>query len=174
MKKIIYSKNIVKKVCIILFSILLVTVTNNYTYALTPSLQTTTAKRNATSWTWAYYERGYRDVNCLAYAITQGTAATWCWPWGARNPTIEEAKAYMRSLGFQVFYDKDNCSTRQGWHVYAYADTSGLITHFATSIGNGTSGVIRAKWGQCEVFTHNSTDPYYTNSYGKLAFNCMR
>lgn len=168
MEKIRYG--IVKKVGIILLSIMILMVTNNSTYALSPSLTSTNAQRDALSWTWAYYERGYYEVNCLTYAITQGTGVTWSWPWGSRNPTIEEAKAYMRQLGFNVIYDTDTCASRSGWHVFAYAK-SGLVTHFATSVGSNT---VRAKWGHYEVFTHYSNNPYYSNStYGSLAFNCM-
>ena len=89
---------------------------------------------NRLIWNWSYYERGYYDVNCLTFAITQGTGTTWCWSWGEQKSY--RSTSILRTLGFNTFYAKDSCGTRQGWHIYAYADESRLISHFATSTVN--------------------------------------
>lgn len=54
--------------------------------------------------------------------------------------------------------------------VYAYVLNSG-ITHFAKQYSGGGS---IAKWGTCEKFSSNSTNPYTNYVYGKLSYRCCK
>lgn len=132
--------------------------------ALTPSYTTSVAERNAIAKNWNYLERGYKEYNCLAWSL--GITDDWVWPWGSENPSVSKVITYMIGKGYVAVDSNISCS------IYAYG-TSNAVTHFARGRGDGPLAVpIDAKWGACELFSHTTTDPYYTiaegGSYGKL------
>jgi hypothetical protein len=125
--------------------------------ALTPSDTTTTAQRNAIAKNWAYIERGYADYNCLAWAL--GVTNIWVWPWTG-NPSLAQVNTYMSNLGYTASDGSISCD------IYAYGTTSAVV-HFARGRGAGPLAIpIDAKWGSCELFSHTTTNPYYTVAEG--------
>jgi hypothetical protein len=121
---------------------------------------TTTAQRDATSWTWTYNAAGTSNYNCLAYAM--GYTDRWLWPiaWGS-SPSLNTVTSWMNVQGYT--YNGSRQSTSK-IVVYGY---NNAVTHFSKITGSTTC---RAKWGQCERFDHGSLAPYYytAQSYGAV------
>lgn len=119
----------------------------------------TTAQRNAISWTWTYNAPGYENYNCLAYAL--GYTDRWIWPssWGPYADLGTEVDPYLYSRGHPW------CSKTSGPRIIAYGKVSSNILHFSRIL---TSTTCRAKWGRLERFNHGSWSPYYmtASSYG--------
>jgi hypothetical protein len=141
----------------------LATITSN---ALTPSQTTSTDLRNKIAKNWRYSSRGYAEQNCLAYALGKGNV--WVWPWGSSNPTKSQSQDYLKSQGYKNFYN--SVPPLAAPFVVAYAK-NGRITHFlkVTKSGSG-SFAYYAKWGKCEIFSHNGYDPYTNYAYGSLSY----
>ena len=137
-------------------------------FALTPSNTTSTAQRNKIAKNWTYRSRGYAEQNCLSYAIGKGNV--WTWPWGASNPTKAQSQAYLKKQGYTKFKNANVAGHLPKTEVYAYVLNSG-ITHFAKQYSGGGS---IAKWGTCEKFSSNSTNPYTNYVYGKLSYRCCK
>lgn len=150
----------------------------NIVSARTYSRTTTQAQRNNIANDWTYYKRGYNDYNCLAYAM--GNNTQWYWPWGTSNPTIQQAKNWLKNKCKYKIADKDKKSGLSKYVICVYANTQGKVTHFArtTKINGNTLGkniACVAKWGQCELFTHKSRNPYKKNGlYGAISFIAHR
>lgn len=138
-------------------------------YALTPSLQSTTALRNSIAYNWSYYARGYYENNCLAYAL--GNTTSWIWPWGYSNPTVAQTDSYMAGYGYAGVSPNAGGPLRTT-RVYAFGSTSS-VGHFAKN-RNYTivlrNDLTRAKWGHYEIFNHSNADPYkpLPDGYGPL------
>lgn len=129
-----------------------------HAFALSPSFSTTTAQRDGIAYNWSYYTQGSRENNCLAYAL--GVTDRWIWPWNG-NPNLTQVTTYMSTWG----YMPNGIAVRR---VYAYGSSSG-ITHFSKNLS--TSSIqVRAKWGQCETFTHSTNSPYRPSPYGPRVF----
>ena len=112
------------------------------------------------AWTWEEYAPYDFDYNCLAYAI--GDTDTWHWPSDNETCTLNEARVYLASYGYDYSYSASNPT------ILYYGQSTDLIDHFAKKVGTSTS---RAKWGMLEVMTSYSLDPYYDNEdsyYDKL------
>lgn len=131
--------------------------------ALTPSESTTVAERNQIAKNWAYLEQGYKEYNCLAWAV--GITTAWIWPWGSDNPTLNEVDTYLENRGYISASNAMSCN------IYAYGTTDS-ICHFARGRGAGPLAVpIDSKWGKCELFSHTTYSPYYTIAEGGLYGN---
>ena len=135
------------------------------------SIHTTTAQRNAIAKNWKYYQRGYQDYNCLAYAL--GNTRSWVWPWGS-SPSVQTVKNWLSKIG----YANAGANTQGPFYkftIYVY-EKNGVVTHFArTTKINGSSlggnNRCAAKWGSCELFTHTNSNPYVKNGpYDSLSF----
>lgn len=155
LRKSILSMAIVM-VCLILIA--------SVAWAYTPSVPTTIADRNRIAKNWSFLAQGYKEYNCLAWAL--GNTTTWIWPWNNNYPSLSQVNSFMSNRGYTSVNSNISCA------IYAYGTTS-AIAHFARGRGNGPLAIpIDAKWGQCELFTHTSTNPYYTIAegglYGKL------
>lgn len=142
--------------------------------ARTLSYETTVRTRNEIANDWTYYKRGYADYNCLAYAM--GNNTTWYWPWGQVNPTISEAKKWFTNNCHYWVADKNAKNGLTKYVIYVYANSQGRVTHFARTTKINGEALSRgvdcvAKWGQSELFTHKTRDPYKKNGiYGSIAF----
>lgn len=134
------------------------------------SLSSTTAIRNTIANNWEYYARGYRDYNCLAYAL--GYTDQWMWPWGDRNPTESEVKSYLRSYGYSITTNKSSFTELSAKKkIIVYSVNGNGITHFSKKYGS--EGIV-AKWGQYEIFTGNKYASYTNNLYGQPSFYAYR
>lgn len=136
-------------------------------YALTPSDQTTTAERNAIAYRWTYYQRGYREYNCLSYAL--GNTSSWTWPWGD-TATESEVTSYLSSKGYSKIDYNNGIGPWAAAKICSYGWGSD-VRHFAKVItvgGTWTNDIIRAKWGACELFNHPDGNPYTNYAYGPL------
>lgn len=144
--------------------LLCVILTMSSAFAYTEALTSSTALRNRIAKNWTFLAQGLQDYNCLAWAL--GITTTWVWPWGQENPTLSEVNDYMSGLGYEALSSNISCD------IYAYG-TSSAVAHFSRGRGAGPLAVpIDAKWGAYELFTHTSTNPYYTieegGVYGRL------
>ena len=116
-----------RKLSLSLCVLLIFSVFINVAFALTPSLTTTTAQRDAVANNWSYFDRGYYENNCLAYAL--GNTTQWIWPWGSSNPMLNEANTYMSNQGYTAV-SKDATGPLRTTRAYAFGSTSN-VTHFA-------------------------------------------
>jgi len=104
------------------------------------------------SWTYQYAGTYTSSYNCLGYATG---SMRWEWPWGASNPTSANVTTYLsNTYGLTSF----SWGTPYQPKIISYGTSSG-ITHFS-KVPTGASGYCYAKWGQLELFKHNSLNPY--------------
>ena len=156
-----WGKSIISLIAILLCASFVVT----NAYAYTPSETTSIEVRNKIAKNWSFMARGYKEYNCLAWAL--GNTTTWVWPWSG-NASVSQVNDYMSDLGYSNLFANMSCD------IYAYGTTSS-VAHFARGRGAGPLAVpIDAKWGACELFTHTSTNPYYTIAEGGLYGNLVR
>ena len=153
----------------LLVVLLLLSVLVGTALALSPSLTSTPAWRNARAYNWTLYTQGYNENNCLAYAVFNNTMS-WIWPWGGSNPTVTQVDGYMVSLGFTPV-SPDATGPLLTTRACVYGSTS-AVGHFAKN-RNATlvlrNDLTRAKWGHYEVFNHSNANPYKNSpAYGPL------
>jgi len=106
------------------------------------------------AWTWEYYAPASTSYNCLGYATG---SYYWEWPWSG-YPTRDAVNFYLGSrYGYQVCYPPYQP------RIIAYGTYNNAVEHFSRCLNSTTT---RAKWGQLEVMTSYSWDPYYPEPYG--------
>jgi hypothetical protein len=138
-------------------------------YALSPSLTSSTALRNQIAYNWTFYQQGYYENNCLAYAL--GNQTSWIWPWGGSNPTVSQVDSYMSGQGYTAV-PPSAVGPLNTTRAYAFGATSS-VGHFAKNRNYTTvlrNDLTRAKWGRYEVFNHSNANPYkpLPGGYGPL------
>lgn len=118
---------------------------------------------DAISWTYTYAGPDTTQYNCLGYALGQ---TRWVWPWGEENPTIAQVDSFLK--GGSV-YNYTGYSTKvPGVKIIAYGKSIDDITKVVHFSKVSTLIVCYAKWGQLELFRHDSWDPYIPEGvYGR-------
>ena len=155
------TKGKIYKKCIHIFLCAIILSTS--AFALTPPLTSSNSLRDQIAQNWEFKEQGWKENNCLGWAL--GETTQWVWPWEPNNPSVDQVDVYMAYRG----YTAGNYNISQA--IYAYGTTNN-VTHFARGRGYGPlAKPIDAKWGKYEVFIHTSTSPYNSipsGSYGSL------
>ena len=135
----------------------------------------------------AFYDYGYTDYNCLAYALGDTNPCSWKWPasWGS-HPGKKQVERYFKWRSYTVEdYDKDKIEyykSKRAIFVYGYNSTivnSYIITHFGRVDdinGNLVQGADTvSKWGTGAIYTTKSANPYNgINGYGECVMVCYK
>lgn len=111
--------------------------------------------------TWTYEGPVDTSYNCLGYATG---SMTFEWPWRG-NATTADVNNYLEKYYNLTEYTSGPYAVK----IHAYGTTDNVV-HFAKSDGRD----IIAKWGQLELISSETWDPYYsapgneTDYYGPL------
>lgn len=135
----------------------------------------------------SFYDYGYTDFNCLAYALGEDKECNWKWPasWGS-HPSKNQVARYFKMR----FYNVENFDeTRVDYYkdkrvIYVYGYLSGIsgeyiITHFGRTDdidGNLVEGANTiSKWGAGAIYSTKSVNCYgELCAYGKCIMVCYK
>lgn len=99
---------------------------------------------------YTYYNSATKSYNCLGHATG---SFVWEWPWGSSLPTNDQATVYLQTKGHSAASTVGSAPVNG---IISYGTIYG-ITHFARVTGFAS---VSAKWGNLELFEHNSRSPY--------------
>ena len=134
-----------------------------------------------------FYDYGYTDYNCLAYALGEQKECNWKWPnsWGS-HPSKKQVERFFKLRFFNV---EDYDESKGGFYkdkraIYVYGYLSGIsgeyiITHFGRTDdidGNMVEGASTlSKWGAGAIYSTKSVNCYGEScSYGKCVMVCYK
>lgn len=135
-----------------------------------------------------FYEYGYTDYNCMAYALGKNEPCSWVWPssWG-KFADVKEVTKYFKWRGYTVEdFDEtkyEEYKAKNAILVYGYMSSmydEYKITHFARvkpldgeELPDNQKTI--SKWGQAAIYTTQDINSYGVYSgYGQCVLVCYK